>query len=38
MVLGIKEGDGLDTNVAKLESGKKIATLAFIKSKADNGM
>ena len=32
-----KEGTGLDTNVAKLDSGKKIVTQAFIKSQATNG-
>jgi uncharacterized protein (DUF2235 family) len=29
-----KEGTGADTNVAKLDSGKKIITQAFIKTKA----
>lgn len=32
-----KEGDGTDTNVAKLDSGKRIITQAFIKSCASNG-
>ena len=32
-----KEGTGLDTNVAKLDCGKKIVTQAFIKPRATNG-
>jgi Uncharacterized alpha/beta hydrolase domain (DUF2235) len=32
-----KEGTGLDTNVAKLDCGKKVVTQAFIKARATNG-
>ncbi len=32
-----KEDTGLDTNVAKLDSGKKIVTQAFITARATNG-
>ena len=32
-----KEGTGLDTNVAKLDCGKKGVTQAFIKARATNG-
>jgi uncharacterized protein (DUF2235 family) len=32
-----KEGTGLDTNVAKLDCGKKVVTQAFVKVRATNG-
>jgi uncharacterized protein (DUF2235 family) len=32
-----KKGTGLDTNVAKLDCGKKIVTQAFVKERAANG-
>ena len=32
-----REGTGTDTNVAKLDRGKKIATAAFIKAQAADG-
>ena len=32
-----KEGTGLDTNVAKLDCGKKVVTQGFIKARATNG-
>ena len=32
-----KEGTGFDTNVAKLDCGKKVATQAFIKARATDG-
>ena len=32
-----KEGTGADTNVAKLDSGRKVITQAFIKASATDG-
>jgi len=32
-----KEGTGFDTNIAKLDCGKKVVTQAFIKARATNG-
>ena len=32
-----KEGTGFDTNVAKLDCGKKVVTQAFIKARATDG-